>query len=102
MVIMGSPSDMVHGEKIRDLCLSFGFPCHLRVSSAHKGTDETLNIVAQYEGITIKTCGFKYIHIVISPNLKLQSFRFNRFNHLGLMLFLRVFINIFSCAGSHF
>ncbi|XP_071786466.1 multifunctional protein ADE2-like [Asterias amurensis] len=55
VVIMGSPSDMVHGEKIRDLCLSFGFPCHLRVSSAHKGTDETLNIVAQYEASGIAT-----------------------------------------------
>ncbi|XP_038055767.1 multifunctional protein ADE2-like [Patiria miniata] len=49
VVIMGSPSDMAHGEKIRDMCRTFGFPCHLRVSSAHKGTDETLNIVAQYE-----------------------------------------------------
>ena len=39
---MGSPSD----EDCKDL----GVPCQLRVTSAHKGTEETMQIVAQYEG----------------------------------------------------
>ena len=47
---MGSSSDMVHCEKIRQACKGYGVPCELRVSSAHKGTDETMKILAQYEG----------------------------------------------------
>lgn len=51
VVFMGSPTDMSHCEKIRSACKTFGVPCELRVSSAHKGSQETLNILAQYEGI---------------------------------------------------
>ena len=47
---MGSPSDMDHSEKIRTTLKSFGIPCELRVTSAHKGTDETKRILADYEG----------------------------------------------------
>lgn len=54
-VIMGSSSDMVHCEKIRQACKAYGVPCELRVSSAHKGTDETMKILAQYEGEGIPT-----------------------------------------------
>ena len=50
MVIMGSPSDMATCEKIKKTCNSVGIPCELRVSSAHKGTEETLRILAEYEG----------------------------------------------------
>ncbi|XP_028300633.1 bifunctional phosphoribosylaminoimidazole carboxylase/phosphoribosylaminoimidazole succinocarboxamide synthetase isoform X1 [Gouania willdenowi] len=50
VVLMGSTSDMAHCEKIRKACTSFGIPCILRVTSAHKGPDETLRIKAQYEG----------------------------------------------------
>lgn len=50
VVIMGSSSDMAHCEKIKGACKGFGIPCDLRVSSAHKGTDETMKILAQYEG----------------------------------------------------
>ncbi|XP_070552677.1 multifunctional protein ADE2-like [Ptychodera flava] len=50
VVLMGSATDTEHGEKIRSTCKSFGVPCELRVTSAHKGTDETMKILAEYEG----------------------------------------------------
>ena len=51
VVVMGSASDTAHCEKIKQACRSSGVPCELRVSSAHKGTDETLKILAEYEGM---------------------------------------------------
>lgn len=50
VVLMGSTSDMAHCEKIKKACVSFGISCSLRVTSAHKGPDETLRIKAEYEG----------------------------------------------------
>ncbi|KFM69550.1 Multifunctional protein ADE2, partial [Stegodyphus mimosarum] len=50
VILMGSPSDKNHCLKIRDACEKLGVPTVLRVTSAHKGPDETLNIIAQYEG----------------------------------------------------
>ncbi|XP_006790240.1 multifunctional protein ADE2 [Neolamprologus brichardi] len=55
VVLMGSTSDMAHCEKIRKACTSYGIPCILRVTSAHKGPDETLRIKAEYEGDGIPT-----------------------------------------------
>ncbi|XP_071371671.1 bifunctional phosphoribosylaminoimidazole carboxylase/phosphoribosylaminoimidazole succinocarboxamide synthetase isoform X1 [Centroberyx affinis] len=55
VVLMGSTSDMAHCEKIRKACTAYGIPCILRVTSAHKGPDETLRIKAQYEGDGIPT-----------------------------------------------
>ncbi|KAA0708660.1 Multifunctional protein ADE2 [Triplophysa tibetana] len=52
---MGSTSDVAHCEKIRKACGSYGIPCHLRVTSAHKGPDETLRIKAEYEGDGVPT-----------------------------------------------
>ncbi|XP_039288396.1 multifunctional protein ADE2 [Nilaparvata lugens] len=49
-VFMGSPSDEEHCRKIKKECKALSIPCDLRVSSAHKGTEETLNILAEYEG----------------------------------------------------
>lgn len=49
-VFMGSPSDLGHCEKIKKACEKFGIPCELRVTSAHKGPDETLRMKAEYEG----------------------------------------------------
>ena len=54
VVLMGSTSDMVHCDKIRKACGSYGVPCVLRVTSAHKGPDETLRIKAEYEGVSLK------------------------------------------------
>lgn len=50
VVLMGSTSDMAHCEKIKKACASYGIPCFLRVTSAHKGPDETLRIKGEYEG----------------------------------------------------
>ncbi|TSN30205.1 Multifunctional protein ADE2 [Bagarius yarrelli] len=55
VVLMGSTSDMAHSERIRKACGSYGIPCHLRVTSAHKGPDETLRIKSEYEGDGIPT-----------------------------------------------
>ncbi|XP_013805036.1 multifunctional protein ADE2 isoform X2 [Apteryx mantelli] len=55
VVLMGSPSDLSHCEKIKKACAAFGIPCELRVTSAHKGSDETLRIKAEYEGDGIPT-----------------------------------------------
>lgn len=51
VVLMGSTSDMAHCEKIKKACTAYGIPCILRVTSAHKGPDETLRIKAEYEGL---------------------------------------------------
>ncbi|KAK7831819.1 hypothetical protein U0070_016449 [Myodes glareolus] len=55
VVLMGSASDLGHCEKIKKACGNFGIPCELRVTSAHKGPDETLRIKAEYEGDGIPT-----------------------------------------------
>lgn len=50
VVLMGSSSDLVHCEKIGKYCQEYGLNVELRVTSAHKGTHTTLDIVADYEG----------------------------------------------------
>ncbi|XP_069555318.1 bifunctional phosphoribosylaminoimidazole carboxylase/phosphoribosylaminoimidazole succinocarboxamide synthetase isoform X1 [Brachyistius frenatus] len=55
VVLMGSTSDMAHCEKIRKACTTYGILCILRVTSAHKGPDETLRIKAEYEGDGVPT-----------------------------------------------
>uniref|UniRef100_G3VJ88 Bifunctional phosphoribosylaminoimidazole carboxylase/phosphoribosylaminoimidazole succinocarboxamide synthetase n=1 Tax=Sarcophilus harrisii TaxID=9305 RepID=G3VJ88_SARHA len=55
VVLMGSTSDLGHCEKIKKACGNYGIPCELRVTSAHKGPDETLKIKAEYEGDGIPT-----------------------------------------------
>ncbi|XP_061833399.2 bifunctional phosphoribosylaminoimidazole carboxylase/phosphoribosylaminoimidazole succinocarboxamide synthetase [Nerophis lumbriciformis] len=55
VVLMGSTSDLAHCEKIKKACGSYGVPCVLRVTSAHKGPDETLRIKAEYEGDGVPT-----------------------------------------------
>ncbi|XP_048832347.1 multifunctional protein ADE2 isoform X2 [Brienomyrus brachyistius] len=55
VVLMGSASDLAHCERIRSACGFYGVPCHLRVTSAHKGPDETLRIKAEYEGDGVPT-----------------------------------------------
>ncbi|XP_032885026.1 multifunctional protein ADE2 [Amblyraja radiata] len=55
VVIMGSRSDLGHSQKIKQACENYGIPCELRISSAHKATDETLKIKAEYEGDGVHT-----------------------------------------------
>lgn len=52
---MGSSSDSDHCMKIAEHCQKLGVPVQLRVTSAHKGTSSTLNVVAQYEGLNDNT-----------------------------------------------
>lgn len=51
VIIMGSPSDKEHCEKIAKHCRELGLNVELRVSSAHKVTKGTLQIVSEYEGV---------------------------------------------------
>ncbi|KAJ8277091.1 hypothetical protein GJAV_G00071380 [Gymnothorax javanicus] len=55
VVLMGSASDLSHAERIRSSCSALGLQCCLRVTSAHKGPDESLRIKAQYEGDGVPT-----------------------------------------------
>ncbi|GIY69563.1 multifunctional protein ADE2 [Caerostris extrusa] len=49
VILMGSPSDKEHCLKIKSECEKLGVPAILRVTSAHKGPDTTLKVVAEYE-----------------------------------------------------
>jgi len=55
VILMGSPTDDEHCKKIAKTCRDLGVPCQMRVSSAHKGTEETMAILAQYEGSGVPT-----------------------------------------------
>lgn len=50
VILMGSPSDEEHCKKIANYAQALGLRVQLRVSSAHKETEETLRILAEYEG----------------------------------------------------
>ncbi|XP_017887265.1 multifunctional protein ADE2 isoform X2 [Ceratina calcarata] len=50
VILMGSPSDEEHCKKIANHAKALRLNVQLRVSSAHKGTEETLRILAEYEG----------------------------------------------------
>ncbi|XP_014204467.1 multifunctional protein ADE2 isoform X2 [Copidosoma floridanum] len=49
VIFMGSPSDEEHCQKIAKYARALGCQAQLRVTSAHKGTRETLRIAAEYE-----------------------------------------------------
>jgi len=51
VILMGSASDAAHCEKISSHCASLGLNTELRVTSAHKGPEETLRIMREYEGV---------------------------------------------------
>lgn len=51
VIIMGSPTDREHCEKISKYCKDLGLNTELRVSSAHKVTKGTLQIMSEYEGV---------------------------------------------------
>jgi len=56
VVLMGSYGDDETAMKIRDACETYGITCELRVTSAHKGPDSTLKVVAEYEGLLTCSC----------------------------------------------
>lgn len=49
VIVMGSASDKDHCQKIAKHCAELGLRTELRVSSAHKATVDTLQIVRKYE-----------------------------------------------------
>lgn len=51
VILMGSPTDTEHCEKIARHCKSLGLNVELRVTSAHKSTQDTLQIVREYESL---------------------------------------------------
>jgi len=53
-ILMGSPSDMEFCKKIQAHCTKLGVNAELRVTSAHKGTKDTMNIIRYYESLPIK------------------------------------------------
>lgn len=57
VIIMGSASDEEHCKKIAKHCNDLGLNVEMRVSSAHKGTEETMKILADYES-TIRNLVF--------------------------------------------
>lgn len=48
-IIMGSGSDLEHGQAIASALESFGVPSVIRVASAHKATRYCLQLLEQYE-----------------------------------------------------
>ncbi|XP_076259437.1 PAICS bifunctional enzyme [Rhynchophorus ferrugineus] len=54
VIIMGSPSDKEHCNKIKKYCEDLGLNVETRVSSAHKTTENTLKIISHYESLNIK------------------------------------------------
>lgn len=65
VILMGSPSDEGHCTKIAQHATALGLKVQLRVCSAHKGTEETLRILAEYEGSGEKV----FTKIVIFPEI---------------------------------
>lgn len=51
VILMGSPSDKEHCEKIAKHCGELGLNTELRITSAHKATEETLKIMGEYESL---------------------------------------------------
>ncbi|XP_057313952.1 multifunctional protein ADE2-like [Hydractinia symbiolongicarpus] len=55
VILMGSSSDTPHCTKIANYLKTLGVPSDVRVSSAHKGSEETLRILHYYESHSIPT-----------------------------------------------
>lgn len=53
VIVMASMGDKEHANKIKKYCEEFGLNVEIRVSSAHKTTDSTINIVSYYESLGI-------------------------------------------------
>lgn len=49
VILMGSPSDKEHCQNIKKTLERLGVPADLRITSAHKGTEETIRILRYYE-----------------------------------------------------
>lgn len=54
VILMGSPSDAEHCSSIKKHCDALGLNVEMRVTSAHKGSEETLKIISFYESLPQK------------------------------------------------
>lgn len=54
VILMGSKADLEFCRKIETHCKSCGVNTELRITSAHKSTEETLKIVRYYESLPLK------------------------------------------------
>ncbi|KAF5273435.1 hypothetical protein FQA39_LY07452 [Lamprigera yunnana] len=54
VIVMGSPTDEEHCNNIKKHCVFYGLNVEVRVSSAHKSTEEALKIVKYYESFPTK------------------------------------------------
>lgn len=53
VIVMGSPADKEHCNKIKKCCENLGLQTEIRVTSAHKTTEYTLDMISYYEGLNI-------------------------------------------------
>ncbi|XP_018495616.1 multifunctional protein ADE2 [Galendromus occidentalis] len=53
VILMGSASDLEHCKKIKEKLSQYQIPTDMRITSAHKNTDQALNIIAEYEGLGV-------------------------------------------------
>lgn len=53
VIVMGSASDADHSSKIQNHLADLGVISEVRICSAHKAPDRTLQILAEYEGLMI-------------------------------------------------
>lgn len=75
IVLMGSPSDEDYCKKIAKHCKELGLICQLRITSAHKGTEETLKILEQYEGMWLILYVGLSKKVSCIPNLRIMLWR---------------------------
>lgn len=79
--MMGSKSDEEFCKKIGDHCKKLGLPFKLRVSSAHKSTEDVLQVISDYES-RILFRQFSVYHVSVSyptenPSSKLYFSRWS-------------------------
>jgi phosphoribosylaminoimidazole carboxylase/phosphoribosylaminoimidazole-succinocarboxamide synthase len=72
VILMGSPSDEAHCREIAKHAIALGLEAQLRVCSAHKGTEETLNILAEYEGSgeNVRFLKFYFLQLIFLYNFQ--------------------------------
>lgn len=62
VILMGSPSDKTHCEAIHAHCTKLGLNVQTRITSAHKGTEETLRII-RYSKLSSPFFSLLFVHV---------------------------------------
>jgi len=55
VILMGAPSDLQHCNKIKAELESMKIPCFMKITSAHKTTNDSLKTIAKYEADGVPT-----------------------------------------------